>query len=344
MKATLLSLVVIVVSGPGLVASAQADDSRTTKREADRHFKTGVKLFQEAKYSEALAEFEQAYALASHPLVLYNLASTHRALSQYSQAVDFYNRFLSEGKGVVKPAQLAKGQRELDDVLRLIARVEVTSDPEGARVSVDGREIGPTPLGQPLILGPGDHVVTATLDGHQPAERSVRVAAGDTLAVALTLAKKVDEPAEVGGGGGGAGPVIVEPAAETRDRRFAVSATYGTNAIEVEATGAPVLGLAYSFGDRLSVGVEAVLVAYSAVPEVRFRLFGDALSLHAIAAVPISFTDGEDSEMFVAGAGGLGVRFRAHDRLSLRAEAWVSYAGSERGTTVPAFGGAELWF
>jgi hypothetical protein len=28
----------------------------------------------------------------------------------------------------------------------------------------------------------------------------------------------------------------------------------------------------------------------------------------------------------------------------VRAEAWVSYAGSERGTTVPAFGGAELWF
>ena len=345
MKAALLSLVAIVVFCAALAAPARADDSRTTKREADRHFKTGVKLFEEAKYSEALAEFEQAYALASHPLVLYNLASTHRALSQYSQAVDFYNRFLTEGKGVVKPAQLAKGQRELDDVLRLIARVDVTTDPEGARVSVDGRELGPTPLGQPLILGPGDHVVTATLDGHQPGERSFRVAAGDTLAVALTLAKKAAEPtAEVGGGGGGGGPVLVEPAAETRDRRFAVSAAYGTNAIEVSETGAPVLGLAVAFGDRLSLGIEAVLVAYSAVPEVRFRVVGDALSLHAIAAVPISFTDGEDSEMFVAGAGGLGVRFRAHDRLSLRAEDWVSYAGSERGTTVPAFGGAELWF
>ena len=348
MKAALLSLAVTLVSGAVLAAPARADDARTTKREADRHFKTGVKLFEEAKYSEALAEFEQAYALASHPLVLYNLASTHRALSQYSQAVDFYNRFLTEGKGVVKPAQLAKGQRELDDVLRLIARVDVTTSPEGAKVDVDGREIGPTPLGQPLILGPGDHVVSATLDGYQKAERSFRVAAGDTLAVALTLAKKAEERAPGGGAGGGdgggGGPVIVEPAPETRDRRFAVSASYGTNAIEVDATGAPVLGLAYAFGDRLSVGVEAVLIAYSAVPEVRFRVLGDALSLHAIAAVPISFTDGEDSEMFVAGAGGLGVRYRAHDRLSVRAEAWVSYAGSERGTTVPAFGGAELWF
>jgi hypothetical protein len=342
MKAALLSIAVITgVAVPGTV---RADDSKATKREADRHFKNGVKLFDESKYSEALAEFEQAYALASHPLVLYNLATTHRALSQYAQAVDFYNRFLDEGKGVVKPAQLARGQRELDDVLRLIARVDVTTDPEGATVSVDGRAIGPSPLGQPLILGPGDHVVSATLDGHRDAERSFRVAAGDTLAVALTLAKKAEKPVAESGTGGGGEPVIVEPMPETRDRRLAVSASFGTNAIEVDSTGAPVLGVAYGFGDRLSLGIEAVLIAYSAVPEVRFRVFGDAISLHAIAAVPISFTDGEETKTFVAGAGGLGLRVRAHERLSLRAEAWVSYAGSERGTTVPAFGGAELWF
>ncbi len=337
MKAALLSLAVIA----SVAAPAAADEGAAAKREADRHFKTGVKLFEENKYSEALAEFEQAYALASHPLVLYNLAATHRALSQYSQAVDFYNRFLAEGKGVVKPAQLAKGQRELDDVLRLIARVEVTTSPEGAKVSVDGRALGATPLEQPLILGPGDHVVRASLEGHDPAERSFRVAAGDTLAVALTLGKTA-EPATVTGTTGGEPAFIPEP--ETRDRRLAVSASFGTNAIEVDSTGAPVVGVAYGFGDRLSVGVEAVLIAYSAVPEVRFRIAGDALSLHAITAVPISFTDGDDSDPFVAGAGGLGVRYRAHERLSLRAEAWVSYAGSERGTTVPAFAGAELWF
>lgn len=339
MKAALLSLAMIFISGAGLAAPAAADDSAAAKREADRHFKTGVKLFEETKYSEALAEFEQAYALASHPLVLYNLATTHRALSQYAQAVDFYNRFLAEGKGVVKPSQLAKGHRELDDVLRLIARVEVTTTPEGATVSVDGRALGPTPLGQPLILGPGDHVVNATLDGHDPAERRFRVAAGDTLAVALTLARRPDEPVAEGGGG-----VAVDAAPLTRDRRLAVSASFGTNAIEVDSTGAPVVGLAYGFGDRFSVGIDVVLIAYSAVPEVRFRLVGSTLSLHAIAAAPISFTDGDESETFVAGAGGLGVRYRAHDRLSLRAEVWVSYAGSERGTTVPAFAGAELWF
>lgn len=331
-------------------------DGKAAKREADRHFKTGVRLFDEGKYSEALAEFEQAYSLASHPLVLYNLAAAHRALSQYAQAVELYNRFLSEGKGVVRPRQLARGRRELDELLRLIARIDVTTQPEGAKVSVDGREIGPTPLEQALILGPGDHVVSATLDGHSPAERSVRVSAGDTLAVALSLDKLPEEPRPVARAGPGRRVAARDPGETTleaeasasleraKPRRFSVSASFGTNAREVDSTGAPAVGLAFTFADRVSIGVEAILVAFAAVPEVRVRLFGDAVSLHVVGAAPISFKDGDETETFAAAAGGLGLRVRAHDRLSLRAEGWVSYAGSERGTTVPVFAGAELWF
>jgi hypothetical protein len=350
MKAVLRSLCLTSAVASAAIAThpARADEPVSAKREADRHFKTGVRLFDEGKYSEALAEFEQAYALESHPLVLYNLAAAHRALSQYAQAVEFYNRFLVEGRGVVRPKQLARGQRELAAVLRLIAKIDVTTEPEGAVVSVDGRTVGPSPLGQPLILGPGDHVVRATLEGHEPAERAIRVAAGDSLAVALSLAKRPEAPAAVVEEPGPEpqpeepGEVIHAPAAITR--HFSISASFGTNAAEADSTGAPVIGLAYALGSRIALGVEAVLVAYSVVPEVRLRLFGDAVSLHAIAAVPISFTDGDERKTFASGAGGLGLRVRAHERLSLRAEAWVSYAGSERGTTIPAFAGAELWF
>lgn len=327
---------------------ASADGHATAKREADRHFKTGVRLFDEGKYSEALAEFEQAYALESHPLVLYNLAAAHRALSQYAQALEFYQRFLAEGKGVVRPRQLARGQRELAELLRLIARITVTTTPEGAQVTVDGRAIGPSPLADPIILGPGDHVVGAAHDGYEPAERSIRVAAGDSLSVALSLPKLPEAPLVTVSRPKRAPAPAPEPElVVTRaapDRRLSMSASFATNVMEVDSTGAPAIGVAYGIGNRLTVGVEATLIAYSAIPELRVRLFGDAISLHAIAAVPVSFTDGDESETFAAAAGGLGLRVRAHERVSLRAEAWVSYAGSERGTTAPVFAGAELWF
>jgi len=350
MKAAIRTLCLALVASilAALPAPAAGDPPTSAKREADRHFKTGVELFEEGKYSEALAEFEQAYALESHPLVLYNLAAAHRALSQYAQAVDFYKRFLAEGKGIVRPKQLARGERELADLLRRVARIEVSTTPEGATVSVDGRPVGPSPLDQPLLLGPGDHLVGATLDGYEPAERAVRVAAGDSLAVALSLARQVERPpTEVRSAAPETGPVAAVTAtapSPAQSRRFSISASFATNAIDSDSTGAPVVGLAFALGDRIAVGLQAVFIAYSVVPEVRLRILGDAVSLHAIAAAPISFTDEDESETFAAAAGGLGLRVRAHDRLSFRAEAWVSYAGEERGTTVPAFAGAELWF
>jgi len=324
-------------------------------READRHFKTGVELFDERKYAEALAEFEQAYALKPHPLVLNNLAATHRALSQYDQAVDFYNRFLVEGEGKLSPEQLARGRAELEDLLRLVARVEVISAPEGAQVHVDGRSMGATPLDDPLVLGPGDHTVVASLSGYRQSERKIRVSAGDTLRVEFALEAESDAAPVAA-----ASPAEAEPeppeeapaqvsATATRPpppelRRFGVSASYGANALEVSDTGAPVVGVGFAITDRFSLGVDVMLTGLAAAPAARFRLFGDTISLHAVAAVPVSFRDGDASETFAAGAGGLGLRIAATRALALRIETWVSYAGKDHGTTVPSFAGAELWF
>ena len=326
--------------------------SSKADREADRHFKTGVELFDERKYAEALAEFEQAYALKPHPLVLNNLAATHRALSQYDQAVDFYNRFLIEGDGKLTEAELAAGRAELDDLLRLVARVEVVSAPEGATVKVDGRSMGDTPLDDPLVLGPGDHTVVATLGGHQPAERKIRVAAGDSLRVEFSLRPEEERVAVVPAPPTRAQPASASPrpavsiVTQPRPalRRFSVNAGYGANALEVSETGAPVVGVGFALTSRFAVGVDVVVTALSAVPAARFRLFGETLSLHAIAAVPVTFRDDGVSETFAAAAGGLGVRFNATSALALRIESWVSYAGSEHGTTVPTFAGAEVWF
>jgi hypothetical protein len=93
------------------------------------------------------------------------------------------------------------------------------------------------------------------------------------------------------------------------------------------------------------LGVEGILVAYAVMPAVRLRLVGDAISAHAILAVPIAFPGDEmGGKTFVAGAGGLGVRIRAMPMLTFRIESLASYAGKEHGTTFPTFVGGELWF
>lgn len=335
MRKTALMVVFLVAT----VAAPALADEKSDKKEANRHFKNGVALFDENKYAEALAEFERAYTLMPHPLVLYNLANAHRALSQYDEAVTYYQRLMAEGPGEVDKKTLAKGKKELDDLMKLVAQVTISVEPADAAVTVDGKERAAG--GAPLILAPGDHAVDARKDGYKTGRRQFRVAAGDKLTVELALeVLPPDAPPD----DDRVKPPVDEPLpAVTRRKRFAVGGAYGLNAIEAGETGAPVLGLRLAATDRIELGVDVVLVAFAAMPNARLRLAGTGFSVHAVAAVPIAFTDGDQSTTFAGIAGGLGARYRPSPALSITCEAMVSYAG-EHGTTVPAFAGAELWF
>lgn len=306
--------------------------------QADRYFKSGVQLFKEGKYSEALAEFQRAYEIAPHPLVLYNIAGCYREMSNYGEAVEYYERFLAEGKGQVPAARLTAAQTELDGILARIARVTVTVTPDGASMTIDGGAIG-TLVKMPLILSPGDHKLVATAPGYKDVNRTVHVASGDELTVELKLEAQPAEPK----------PDMTKPIGPAvvlapKPKRLAIGAAFGTNLLRVGESGAPTLGLGVALGSRLELGIEGTLVAYAVIPQVRVRLAGDAVSVHAVAAAPIAITDDGMTKTFVAGAGGLGLRFRASPTLSFQVESMVSYAGATHGTTVPTFVGGQLWF
>jgi hypothetical protein len=69
----------------------------------------------------------------------------------------------------------------------LVGRVSVVTDPPGARVSVDGKARGTSPI-TVVDLTPADHKVTVTSDTGS-AERTVTVAAGGTASVMFSLPK-----------------------------------------------------------------------------------------------------------------------------------------------------------
>lgn len=322
------------------LAIAQNKPGPKAIKEADSRFKRGIKLASTGDYQLALAEFEEAYALAPHPLVLFNIAGAHRALKHYREALDGYSRFLLEGDGLVKSELLTRAKGDLNELLALIGRVEIDSQPGGALILVDGEEVGLTPLTERLVLGPGSYTLEARLEGHKSVQRNLRISAGDELKLLLELVSEGDSstpaPALIT-----AAPIAIPDKAH---REFSISASFGTNTLQIANTGAPTLGAAYALSDRVSIGVDVVLVAYSAIPQLRYRLFGEGISMHLIAALPLNMSIGSESEFFVSGAGGAGVRYALHERIGLRLEALVSYAGSEHGLTLPAFLGAEVFF
>jgi hypothetical protein len=99
--------------------------------------------------------------------------------------------------------RLAGGVTEtVTAVLRPIAiatgLVRVVSSSPGATVFVDDREVGTTPLPEPLSLSPGAHVVEVRLAGFAPIRRELRIGAGEQEDVQASFSVTRVDPSSAG--------------------------------------------------------------------------------------------------------------------------------------------------
>jgi tetratricopeptide (TPR) repeat protein len=95
-------------------AAASADDSS----EAKGHFNRGVKLYNLGHFQEAIPEFEKAYDLDPAPILLFNIAQSHRQNGNKERALFFYRRYLEQEPNVAKRADVEQRMKELAQALQ----------------------------------------------------------------------------------------------------------------------------------------------------------------------------------------------------------------------------------
>ena len=169
----------------GAAVPARADEEPWQAARA--HYEQGVDLANRGEYRAALAAFDAAYAASPHFAVLYNIGQTQVALGRPRKAIEALSRYLSDGKEQIPAPRRQQVEKQLAELESLFADLSVTTEPEGAAVTVDGRDFGRTPLAGPVRLAAGTHVVTATRAGAAPVSRVVTLGEGERQAVALAL-------------------------------------------------------------------------------------------------------------------------------------------------------------
>ena len=86
------------------------------------------------------------------------------------------------------PDLIARAVAQLDPIAAVMnGSAVLDSDPRGATLFVDGKEVGAAP--QTLTLAPGKHEVRGTLDGYLESTQPFTVASSDKAKVTLKLAK-----------------------------------------------------------------------------------------------------------------------------------------------------------
>jgi hypothetical protein len=167
-----------------------AKDAATAKK----NFESGLKLYGEQAYAEALIAFESSYKLGGRPSALKNVAQCERNLKHFAEAYEDYAALLARHEAQLSPADKQAVRQAMDELSLLTVPLVVTTSEPGAAIELDGKPIGTSPLAGPKRISITEHRVRVTKPGFEPAERALEPRAGRDEHIEVKL-----EPERTGG-------------------------------------------------------------------------------------------------------------------------------------------------
>jgi outer membrane receptor protein involved in Fe transport len=160
--------------------------------EADTLFRLGRRAYEAGNFEAALADFLASYRLSPNHNVRFNIGRCFEQLARYPEAFRYYNNVLIEETDVTAKLRL---QEAVARVLPYVAVVRFRSEPPGANVYVDRRDLGVRAVApEAFALPPGAHSFVFELPGFEPAIVLPQMfAIGTPSAVTVTLRRIVGE-------------------------------------------------------------------------------------------------------------------------------------------------------
>lgn len=309
--AAVSALFVLAIAAPSLAAPDGEDAKPKLAELAQRHFRRGVELYDEADFATALVEFRRAYETLPEFRVLYNIGQAEYQLQLYAAALKSFRLYLDQGGERISASRRADVEREVARLEGRVARLHV-SGPAGLEVFVDDEHVGQLPLPLPLVVSAGRRRLrTSEGPSGTRLSRTVEVAGGDDVRVdlgtegskAASTAPKSREPGQAPGptvaphvvtwvvtGGLAAGATVtgvlaLGASSDLADRRARVPGTVTAAELEAAASKSKDLALATDLLGAAAIagaGVSLYLTLRprSPVPPVVVGLAGRSVSMH----------------------------------------------------------------
>jgi len=152
--------------------------------EARSQFEQAVAAVQAGRPADAVGLFERSYAARAAPVVAVNLAYCLRGLGRFGEARTWYLRFLETATPEDLERHRSTVRAHLEEVSHRLAQVtsgdraptDVSVVFEGAALGTEGRWVDP-----------GEHRATASAPGYIPAELRFMVRAGEVVRLSTQL-------------------------------------------------------------------------------------------------------------------------------------------------------------
>ena len=127
--------------------------------EAKRRYEQGSRLFSEGRFVEAAQAFEKAYQLTPRSVLLYDAARAYDKGGVATRAYELYQDYYRTTDNLDEQVQIKDRLLELESTVALLT----IKAQGGARITLDGKDLGTTPLLRPVPIGSGLHKIDVAL-------------------------------------------------------------------------------------------------------------------------------------------------------------------------------------
>ncbi|MBW2224373.1 MAG: PEGA domain-containing protein, partial [Deltaproteobacteria bacterium] len=237
----LTRLPLVLVALLGLMSpSSSAAQGTSENAEARVYFQEGNRLYAQATEARgaqrttllqrSLEAYVDSLRIVRSRNALFNAAIVLGELGRNDESFNYFGEYLRiEGLPV---ADREEATRRRDELRSEVAVLQVTTEPEGALLWIDRKDLAPrgeTPI--ELALPPGEHSTFIEKDGYTSVERTQKTVQGETAVMELVLLPLPIEPVVP--------EPVLEPAAPTRPRlrNAAIGTAAGTLATAGVALG-----------------------------------------------------------------------------------------------------------
>jgi tetratricopeptide (TPR) repeat protein len=173
---------VLLLSGLLLSSRAAAQTDGETEV-ARQRFREGVAHYDRQDFEKARLAFLQAYLLKPHHAVLLNLAQSELRAGRNAEAAENFAKYIRENP--TAPA-MDHAKAGFEEARQRVTELNVQVNATGATVSLDGADVGRSPLPNVVYLTPGRHSVVAR-KGTASAEKVLDAVAGRREYITLEL-------------------------------------------------------------------------------------------------------------------------------------------------------------
>ncbi|HVU50580.1 MAG TPA: PEGA domain-containing protein [Polyangia bacterium] len=205
----LVAVLVLLASAPPRRARAAGPSA------ADALVDKAVALRRDGDDQGALALLLQAYGMGQEPRATGQLGLCEQALGRWVDA----EAYLTDALKATHDPWVKKNRRTLEDALAIVkshvARLEISGEPEGADVWVNGTNVGKLPLAAPVRVAEGEVEVELRMEGYVRQTKTMRLEPGQYQRVFLRAHKDEPEPPPVAAAPAAPlppPPVVVAPA------------------------------------------------------------------------------------------------------------------------------------